>query len=104
MLNIESVRVGENSEYKDSMIFDLEWFDNKFDNTINAEKFNGKEITADSLQEGLCIEIFAECVEYTVRNPNNVFFQMQDFMSVIQIRCSLVLGMKVFYQMNNFVF
>lgn len=82
MLNIESVRVGENSEYKDSMIFDLEWFDNKFDNTINAEKFNGKEITADSLQEGLCIEIFAECVEYTVRNPNNVFFQMQDSICV----------------------
>lgn len=82
MLNIESVRAGKNSEYKNSMTFDIEWFDNKFDNVINAEEFNGKEITADSLREGLCIEIFTECVEYTVRNPYNVFFQMQDSICV----------------------
>lgn len=82
MLNIESVRAGEYSEYKNSMVFDIDWFDNKFDNTIKAEEFNGKEITADSLREGLCVEIFAECVEYTVRNPYNVFFQMQDSICV----------------------
>lgn len=82
MLNIESVRAGEYSEYEDSIVFDIDWFDNKFDNTINAKEFNGKEITADSLREGLCIEIFAECVEYTVRNPYNVFFQMQDSVCV----------------------
>lgn len=78
MLNIESVRAGEYSEYKDSMVFDIDWFDSKFDNTLNAKEFNGKEITANSLREGLCVEIFAECVEYTVQNPYNVFFQMQD--------------------------
>lgn len=82
MLNIESVRAGEYSEYKDSIVFDIDWFDNKFDNTINAKEFNGKEITADSLREGLCVEIFAECVEYTVQNPYNVFFQMQDSVCV----------------------
>lgn len=82
MLNIESVRAGVYSGYKDSIVFDIDWFDNKFDNTINAKEFNGKEITADSLRESLCVEIFAECVEYTVRNPYNVFFQMQDSICV----------------------
>lgn len=82
MLNIESVRAGEYSGYKDSIVFDIDWFDDKFDNTINAKEFNGKEITADSLREGLCVEVFAECVECTVRNPYNVFFQMQDSICV----------------------
>lgn len=79
MLDIIKMRSGENPTLEESIALDIEWFNTIFDRAMGGgEDFEGRTITLDRLREGLCIEIFENCVKETMRNPYNVYYRMQD--------------------------
>lgn len=79
MLDIIKMRSGENPTLEESIALDIEWFNTIFDRAMGGGgDFEGRTITLDRLREGLCIEIFENCVKETMRNPYNVYYRMQD--------------------------